>query len=109
MGRERLWPNLVLGGVDAYGEYRVDMLHIDTGAGGNVRLHPDKPCVRSPIPDINPANADHVTQLRDALRRYRQDARMGDAITIGMSANVRAGAGQVLRVGQQLGANYRFE
>lgn len=75
----------------------------------NVRLQPVKPCVRSPIPDINPASADHGTQLRDALRRYRQDVRMGGAITIGMSANVRAGAGQVLRVGQQSGANYRFE
>ena len=48
------------------------------------------------------------TQVGDALRRYRQDARMEGALTFGMNAVVRAGAGRVLRVGQPLGANYRF-
>nr|WP_240965092.1 MOSC N-terminal beta barrel domain-containing protein [Acidovorax sp. SRB_24] len=108
VGMERFRPNLVLGGVEAHDEDRVDLLHIDTGAGGAVQLQPVKPCVRCPIPDIDPASAERGTQVGDALRRYRQDARMGGAITFGMNAIVRRGAGQVLCVGQPLGAHYRF-
>ncbi|NMM81858.1 MOSC domain-containing protein [Acidovorax sp. SRB_14] len=108
VGIERFRPNLVLGGVEAHDEDRVDLLHIDTGAGGAVQLQPVKPCVRCPIPDIDPASAERGTQVGDALRRYRQDARMGGAITFGMNAIVRRGAGQVLCVGQPLGAHYRF-
>ena len=43
------------------------------------------------------------------LRTYRQDARVNGAITFGMNAIVREGADQVLRVGQTVGANYRFD
>ena len=108
VGMERFRPNLVLGGVDAHAEDWLDLLHIDTGMPGGVQLQPTKPCVRCPIPDIDPASAERGTQVGEALYRYRQDARMGGALTFGMNAIVRAGAGQVLRVGQRLGGHYRF-
>lgn len=108
VGMERFRPNLVLGGVDAHAEDWLELLHIDTGASGGVQLQPVKPCVRCPIPDIDPASAQRGTQVGDALRRYRHDARMGGALTFGMNAIVRTGVGQVLRVGQSLGGHYRF-
>lgn len=113
VGMERFRPNLVLGGVDAHEEDWLDTLHIQTDAGaggadGAVQLVLTKPCVRCPIPDIDPHSAKPGTQVGDALRRYRQDARMGGALTFGMNAVVRAGTGQMLRVGQPLGAHYRF-
>ena len=80
----------------------------DADSNAAVQLLLTKPCVRCPIPDIDPVSAQPGTQVGDALRRYRQDARMGGALTFGMNAVVQAGAGQVLRVGQPLGARYRF-
>ena len=116
VGMERFRPNLVLDGVDAHEEDWLDLLHISTASAGDagapsgaaVQLRLTKPCVRCPIPDIDPVSARRGTQVGDALRRYRQDARMGGALTFGMNAVVQAGAGQVLRVGQPLGARYRF-
>ena len=108
VGMERLRPNLVLGGVEAHAEDWLELLHIDTGAPGGVQLQPVKPCVRCPIPDIDPTSAERSVYVGEALYRYRQDARMDGALTFGMNAIVRAGVGQVLRVGQRLGGNYRF-
>lgn len=120
VGMERFRPNLVLGGVDAHEEDWLDLLHLpaggvgevdavlDAGAGAAMQLLLTKPCVRCPIPDIDPVSARPGTQVGDALRRYRQDARMNGALTFGMNAVVQAGAGQVLHVGQPLGARYRF-
>ncbi len=119
VGMERFRPNLVLGGVDAHEEDWLDLLHIpkesawEVGATAHsrapVQLLLTKPCVRCPIPDIDPASAQPGTQVGDALRRYRQDARMGGAVTFGMNAVVRSGAGQVLHVGQSVGARLRFD
>lgn len=109
VGMERFRPNLVLGGVDAHAEDWLELLHIATDAPGGVQLQPVKPCVRCPIPDIDPASAQRGTQVGEALYRYRQDARMDGALTFGMNAIVRAGVGQMLRVGQRLGGHYRFD
>ena len=47
--------------------------------------------------------------MGDTLRSYRQDKRLHGAITFGMNAIVRQGAGQVLRVGQRVAADLRFD
>ena len=47
--------------------------------------------------------------VADTLQAYRQDPRVGGAITFGMNAIVRQGVGQVLRVGQPIGADVRFD
>ena len=114
VGMERFRPNIVLG--DAPGEPalvphdedRLEELQIDTEQGP-VRLKPVKPCARCPIPNIDPATAVSSHEVGDTLQGYRQDARLKGAVTFGMNAIVLAGIDQLLRVGQPVGANYRFE
>ena len=114
VGMERFRPNIVLG--DAPGELalaphdedRLEDLQIATPQGP-VRLKPVKPCARCPIPDIDPATAASSHEVGDTLQGYRQDARLKGAVTFGMNAIVIAGIGHLLRVGQPVGANYRFE
>ncbi len=100
VGIERFRPNIVLGGIEAHDEDRLAELRFPLADGGEVGLRPVKPCARCPIPDIDPATAQPGTSVRDALRRYRQDQRLFGALTFGMNAIVRAGAGHLLRVGQ---------
>lgn len=109
VGMERFRPNVVLGGVEAFDEDRVDMVRIGTGEGQEVRLQLVKPCARCPIPDIDPATAESHPAVGDTLRTFRQDKRLDGAITFGMNAIVRQGAGQVLRVGQPIAADLRFD
>ena len=47
--------------------------------------------------------------MSDTLQTYRQDARVGGAITFGMNAIVLEGDGQMLRVGQRVGGDWRFD
>lgn len=107
VGMERFRPNLVLSGVYAHDEDRVDMFDVATGEA-SIRLKPVKPCVRCPIPNIDPQSAIPSPEVGDTLQVYRQDARMNGGITFGMNAIVLAGAGQVLRVDQSVSADYVF-
>jgi len=109
VGMERFRPNLVLSGIEAHDEDRVDEVRIDTGNGGQVLLRPVKPCARCSIPDVDPATAATGTQVNDTLRTYRADPRVDGAITFGMNVIVLEGVEQALRVGQPAGANLRFE
>jgi uncharacterized protein YcbX len=104
----RFRPNVVLGGVQAHDEDRLDMLRIAT-ADGVAELKPVKPCARCPIPDIDPVTAGSGTAVGDTLQTYRQDARLGGAVTFGMNAIVLRGDGQTLRVGQVVTADFRFD
>jgi len=108
VGIERFRPNVVLAGIEAHDEDRVDTLHIKT-AEGEVSLRPVKPCARCPIPDIDPATGTSSPEVGDMLRTYRSDPRVDGAITFGMNAIVLEGVDHALRVGQPVGANLRFE
>ncbi|WP_249931304.1 MOSC N-terminal beta barrel domain-containing protein [Ramlibacter sp. 2FC] len=108
VGIERFRPNLVLAGVEAHDEDRVDLLRIATEAG-EARLKPVKPCARCPIPNIDPATALSNPAVGDALQAYRQDPRLDGAISFGMNAIVLQGDGQLLRVGQAVAADFRFD
>jgi len=44
----------------------------------------------------------------DALQAYRTDERVGGAVTFGMNLIVLRGAGQALRVGQDVDADWNF-
>jgi hypothetical protein len=44
----------------------------------------------------------------DTIQTYRQDARVNGEVTFGMNAIVLQGAGQMLRVGQIIAADYAF-
>ena len=109
VGIERFRPNVVLAGVEPYDEDRVDLVRVEGGAEGELHLQPVKPCARCPIPDIDPATAESSPAVGDTLRTYRQDKRRDGAITFGMNAIVRQGAGQMLRVGQRVAADLRFD
>jgi uncharacterized protein YcbX len=108
VGIERFRPNLVLAGVEAHDEDRVDQVRIEA-ADGEVHLQHVKPCARCPIPDIDPSTAQSSPEVGDALRGYRQDKRLNGAITFGMNAIVVEGAGRMLRVGQRMAADLRFD
>ena len=107
VGVERFRPNIVLAGLQAHDEDRLDTLHIGAESGPVV-LKPVKPCPRCPIPNIDPATAQRDPAVADTLQGYRQDARLGGAVTFGMNAIVLEGVGAVLRVGQAVGADFAF-
>ena len=112
VGIERFRPNIVLGGVGAHDEDRVGMVRVEGGLGDEsegVHLQPVKPCARCSIPNTDPATAEIDPSVSDTLRTYRQDKRLQGAVTFGMNAIVRQGAGQMLRVGQRIAADLRFE
>ena len=104
----RFRPNIVLGGLQAHDEDRTGPLTIDTGAGVAV-VEPVKPCARCPIPDIDPDTASASHGVSDTLQTYRQDARVGGAVTFGMNAIVIEGDGRMLRVGQPVRGDWRFD
>jgi uncharacterized protein len=106
VGIERFRPNIVLAGLEAQDEDRMDVLCI--AAQEEVRLRPVKPCKRCPIPDIDPASAEITPHVSETLRTYRANPLMGGAVTFGMNALVLQGFEQTLRVGQAVTANWRF-
>jgi uncharacterized protein YcbX len=57
VGMERFRPNVVLAGVEAHDEDRLDVMHIATGQG-EVQLKPVKPCARCPDPQCGPGHSD---------------------------------------------------
>lgn len=111
VGIERFRPNIVLAGLDAHDEDRLQTLHIalEAGEAGEVILKPVKPCPRCPIPNIDPATAKSSPEVGDMLQSYRQDARVDGRITFGMNAMVLQGVDSVLRVGQAVTANFKFD
>ncbi len=107
IGIERFRPNIVLAGIEANDEDRIDLFTITTEQGDAV-LKPVKPCVRCPIPNIDPATAEVSPEVGDMLQTYRQDARMEGRPTFGMNLVVLAGTDYLLRVGQPVAGNYVF-
>jgi hypothetical protein len=104
----RFRPNIVLGGVESHDEDRIGTWSIATD-GGSARLENVKPCARCPIPNIDPVTAIPSPEVGDTLQTYRQDRRLGGAVTFGMNAIVVEGDGLMLRVGQEVGGKWRFE
>lgn len=103
----RFRPNIVLSGLHAHDEDRLAWLQLDA-EGGPVRLKLVKPCPRCPIPNIDPTTAQSHPAVGDALQGYRQDARVGGAVTFGMNAIVCEGDGVLLRLGQTLQGELDF-
>jgi hypothetical protein len=107
VGIERFRPNIVLAGGEAHDEDRVDTLRI--AADRPVVLRAVKPCPRCPIPNIDPATAQSDPAVGDALQGYRQDARVGGAVTFGMNLIILEGLDQMLRVGQAVSGDWAFD
>lgn len=104
----RFRPNIVLGGVEPHDEDRIGAWSI-ANDDGSAQLENVKPCARCPIPNIDPATATSSPEVGDTLQTYRQDRRLGGAVTFGMNAVVAQGDGSVLRVGQAVAGEWRFE
>jgi uncharacterized protein YcbX len=104
----RFRPNLVLSGLDAYGEDHLDEIAFDTPEGP-VLLKLVKPCSRCTIPSVDPATGEQGHEPSDTLSTYRADARLNGAITFGMNAVIVHGVECGLRVGQVGTATYRFD
>ena len=103
----RFRPNLVLDGLDAYGEDHLDELAFDTPEGP-VRLRLVKPCPRCPIPNVDPGTGVPGTEPLDTLTGYRADPRVNGGIAFGMNAVIVEGVERALRVGQAGRASIRF-
>jgi len=93
----RFRPNIVLEGLEAYDEDRIDEL-----GDGSIRLRPVKPCTRCKITttDQDTGVVDGDEPLR-TLRQYRYDASLR-GVCFGQNLIVVAGAGLRLRRGQAL-------
>jgi uncharacterized protein YcbX len=107
VGIERFRPNIVLAGLEANDEDRLDEIRI--AADREVVLKPVKPCTRCSIPDIDPATGISSPEVNAALRAYRSNAAMNGAITFAMNAIVLQGVDATVRVGQDVTANWRFD
>jgi len=107
VGMERFRPNIVLAGLEAHDEDRLDVLHI--AAEQEVQLRPVKPCPRCPIPNIDPATGESAPYVSDTLQAYRSNELVNGAVTFGMNAIVLQGVDQTLRVGQPVSADWRFD
>ena len=108
----RFRPNIVISGLEAHDEDRVEQLELLDMPG--MSLQPCKPCTRCPIPDIDPDTAVPGTSVGNEIFQYRKDPRMDGAITFGMNAVVQglsseADASVLLTVGQRLGGQLCFE
>jgi uncharacterized protein YcbX len=100
---DRFRPNLVVEGMEAFEEDYLALL--STGAA---EIRPVKPCARCPIPSIDQATGVPGPDPLDILQTYRANPRMDGAVCMGMNCIVSAGAGSVLRVGQDLAADLAF-
>jgi len=107
VGMERFRPNIVLSGVQAHDEDRMDVMRI--AAAEEVQLRPAKPCARCPIPNIDPATAQSTSAVSDTLQAYRRNDIVDGAVTFGMNLIVLQGADQTLRAGQAVTADWRFD
>jgi len=108
VGIERFRPNIVLEGIEAHDEDRLELLRI-AADDGEVQLRPVKPCPRCPIPDIDPATAESDPAVSDALQGYRRSELLGGAVAFGMNAIVVEGLDRTLRVGQAATGNWKFD
>ena len=105
---ERFRPNIVLDGLDAHDEDRLDLLRIAT-AEGEVVLRPVKPCPRCPIPNVDPATGETEPTVMDTLQGYRRNDIVGGAVSFAMNAIVVEGFEKTLRVGDAAQADFRFD
>ena len=97
----RFRPNIVLGDVGPFDEDRIVSLR-----AGEATLKSAKPCPRCPIPSIDQTTGVRGPDPLDILAQYRDDARLG--VVFGQNVVVAAGIGSVLRVGQELDAEWNF-
>lgn len=98
----RFRPNVVIAGLEAYAEDRLEALQVD-----GVTLSVVRSCVRCEIPDIDQATADRSREPTNTLATYRADPALSGAITFGVYCVVTGGAGGTLSVGDEATLRWR--
>jgi uncharacterized protein YcbX len=99
----RFRPNIVVAGIGAFEEDFTEAFDF-----GDTALKPVKPCARCTVPSVDQATAEIGPDPLDVLRTYRVDPKVDGGITFGMNAILVKGEQQVLRVGQEVGADLAF-
>jgi uncharacterized protein YcbX len=99
----RFRPNVVIDGIEAFEED-----YMESFAVGEAVLAPVKPCSRCPMPSVDQATGSFGPDPLDLMQSYRAKPELDGAICFGMNAIVTEGAGQRLRVGQEVVANLAF-
>ncbi len=74
-----------------------------------MRLKCVKPCMRCPIPDVDPDTGIAGHAVGDVLTTYRGHPRMGGAVTFGMNLVIVEGVGCTLVAGMEGEATYAFD
>ena len=90
---ERFRPNIVLQGLPAWAEDRIDTLTI-----GPVTLRLVKPCTRCAIPSLDHCSGEPATDPLPVLRKFRFSKALR-GITFGENAVIVAGAGAAIERG----------
>ena len=99
----RFRPNLVIQGLEAFEEDYAESYQL-----GEVLLRPVKPCPRCPMPSIDQDTGEFGPDPLDILQSYRTKPELDGAICFGMNSIVIDGAGQRLRVGQEIVVTLAF-
>jgi uncharacterized protein YcbX len=90
---ERFRPNIVLGGLSAFAEDRIDSLHV-----GDITLRLVKPCTRCVITSTDQQTGRLSTNPLPVLRTFRWDRTL-HGVAFGENAVIASGHGSDLRVG----------
>ena len=98
----RFRPNIVLSGLEAYGEDHIDTLCVD-----GIVLKLVKPCARCQITTTDQATGRVGAEPLRELGAYRMNERVG-GVAFGMNAIVVAGEGRALSVGMDVDATIAF-
>ena len=99
---DRFRPNLLLSGIEAYDEDRIDEATI-----GGATLKMVKPCTRCQITTTDQATAQVGIEPLPTLGGYRYNAAL-EGVTFGMNAILRTGAGTSLTVGATVSCTLNF-
>lgn len=101
---ERFRPNIVVDGLDPYGED-----HLATLAGPGYAFRLVKPCTRCQVTSVDPRTGELRGHPIQVLSGYRHTSR-ADGIAFGMNAVVERGADEaVVKVGDELEAQVAFD
>ncbi|RPH45240.1 MAG: MOSC domain-containing protein [Burkholderiales bacterium] len=109
---QRFRPNVIVDGLDAFGEDLLDTLARERrgeGDGPTPTLRIVKPCTRCTVPEVDPRTGRHEPGLLQVLATFRSDPKLGGAVTFGQNAILVDGLDGALRVGDALLPSYRWD
>lgn len=100
---ERFRPNIVLRGLPAFAEDRIDSLQI-----GDITLRLVKPCTRCTIPSVDQRTGEPSTDPTPVLKRFRFNRELL-GVTFGENAVIAAGVGAWIERGAECRVTQRPE